>query len=83
MMSFDTDDDNWQTLALCAEVDGDLWFPEDSCLGTDAKKICKKCPVSVECLEHALAHNEKFGIWGGLSASQRKLLARQRRRQAS
>lgn len=79
---FETDGEDWQLYALCAQIGGDLWFPEDSCLGTEAKNICKRCPVAVECLEHAMDNNEKFGIWGGLSSSQRKLLARQRRREA-
>lgn len=24
------------------------------------------CPVQVECLDYALAHNERSGVWGGL-----------------
>lgn len=29
------------------------------------------CPVRVECLNEALASNERYGIWGGLGPGQR------------
>jgi len=30
----------------------------------------------MDCLEYALAHGEKFGIWGGLSERERRRLKR-------
>ena len=78
-MFFSVDPEEWQQSALCAEVGGDLWFPEESCVGNDAKSICQRCPVQEECLETALRNNEKFGIWGGTSPNKRKQLMRQRR----
>jgi hypothetical protein len=36
-----------------------------------AKALCKTCPVMSECLTYALESNERFGVWGGLSASER------------
>ncbi|WP_246228062.1 WhiB family transcriptional regulator [Mycolicibacterium helvum] len=32
-----------------------------------AQKICARCRVIVECQTHAVAFNEVFGIWGGMS----------------
>ncbi len=32
--------------------------------------------VRAECLEYALAHDERFGIWGGLSERERRRLRR-------
>jgi WhiB family redox-sensing transcriptional regulator len=32
------------------------------------------CEVRAECLEYALAHDERFGIWGGLSERERRKL---------
>jgi WhiB family redox-sensing transcriptional regulator len=32
----------------------------------------------MECLEYALRHGEKFGIWGGMSERERRRLRRQR-----
>jgi len=30
--------------------------------------------VQSECLDYALAHDERFGIWGGLSERERRKL---------
>ncbi|MDQ5874483.1 MAG: WhiB family transcriptional regulator [Actinomycetota bacterium] len=51
--------------------DPDLWFPERGRSAEPAKRICARCPVREECLEWALQH-EDFGVWGGLSAQERK-----------
>lgn len=40
----------------------------------EAKAICATCPVTQECLEFALKHDEKYGVWGGLDADERKAL---------
>ena len=40
--------------------------------------MCRGCEVRVDCLEYALAHGEKFGIWGGLSERERRRVRRQR-----
>ena len=37
-----------------------------------AKSICKVCPVNVECLEYALTIREPYGIWGGLTETERR-----------
>ena len=44
-----------------------------------AKRICQTCTVQTECLEYALANDERFGIWGGLSEREPIGLARSRR----
>jgi WhiB family redox-sensing transcriptional regulator len=36
-----------------------------------AKEMCRRCPVMAECRAHALNAVESYGIWGGLSASER------------
>lgn len=41
-----------------------------------AKEICGGCPVRVECLDHAMRHDERFGIWGGLTDAERRHLPR-------
>ena len=41
-----------------------------------AKAICHACPVRVECLEHAVVHDERYGIWGGLTDAERRHLPR-------
>lgn len=36
-----------------------------------AKNLCAGCPVRDECLSYALENDEQYGIWGGLTPSQR------------
>jgi WhiB family transcriptional regulator, redox-sensing transcriptional regulator len=72
----------WQDDALCAQVGGDTWFPEKGGSTRDAKRICQNCPVRAECLEYALAHDERFGIWGGMSERERRRQKKTRRAEA-
>ena len=67
---------HWQDEALCAQVDGDMWFPEKGGTTREAKRICAACPVRADCLEYALARKESFGVWGGLSERERNRLTR-------
>jgi WhiB family redox-sensing transcriptional regulator len=68
----------WQERANCLGVDPDLFFPERGASTKEAKAVCRGCEVRVECLEYALSHGEKFGIWGGLSERERRRVRRQR-----
>lgn len=43
-----------------------------------AKTICSECPIKRECLDYALIANEPFGIWGGLTPTERNILKRRR-----
>lgn len=73
----DADDDAalaWQERALCAQTDPEAFFPEKGGSTREAKKVCARCDVRAECLEYALAHDERFGIWGGLSERERRKL---------
>jgi WhiB family transcriptional regulator, redox-sensing transcriptional regulator len=76
----------WQERANCLGVDPDLFFPERGASTREAKGVCNGCEVRIDCLEYALDHGEKFGIWGGMSERERRRLRRQRalaRRSAS
>jgi WhiB family redox-sensing transcriptional regulator len=68
--------DQWQDRALCAQTDPEAFFPEKGGSTREAKKICLGCEVRSECLDYALAHDERFGIWGGLSERERRRLKR-------
>jgi WhiB family redox-sensing transcriptional regulator len=68
----------WQERANCLGVDPDLFFPERGASTREAKGVCRGCEVQDECLEYALAHGEKFGIWGGLSERERRRVRRAR-----
>jgi len=70
---------DWAARALCAEVSGDLFYPE---LGEDAeraKAVCRGCEVRVECLEYSLEIDDREGIFGGFTERIRRGIARQHR----
>jgi WhiB family redox-sensing transcriptional regulator len=76
---YGVDDDSqlsWMDRALCAEVGDDFWFPEKGGSTRDPKRVCRSCEVRAECLEYALEHDERFGVWGGLSERERRQLKR-------
>lgn len=71
------DDDGllgWQERALCAQTDPEAFFPEKGGSTREAKLVCMRCDVRGECLDYALQHDERFGIWGGLSERERRKL---------
>ncbi|MFB7455547.1 MULTISPECIES: WhiB family transcriptional regulator [unclassified Streptomyces] len=78
-MHFETtapDDIAWQDLALCAQTGADFFFPEPGSSVREAKRICGMCEMRPACLEYALANDERFGVWGGLSEKERQALGR-------
>jgi WhiB family redox-sensing transcriptional regulator len=55
----------------------DALFPEAS----DQKRarlVCSGCPVRFECLAEALDNRIEWGVWGGMTERERRLLLRQR-----
>lgn len=66
----------WQQEALCAQTGADFFFPEPGSSVREAKRICGLCPTRSACLEFALTHDERFGVWGGLSEKERLVLRR-------
>ncbi|MDR0505030.1 MAG: WhiB family transcriptional regulator [Bifidobacteriaceae bacterium] len=68
----------WQELALCPQTDPEAFFPEKGGSTREAKRICSACEVQRECLEYALAHDERFGIWGGTSERERRKIKQRR-----
>lgn len=75
------DNEAWQSQANCLGVDPDLFFPERGASTAEAKAVCAGCVVREQCLEYALANGEKFGIWGGTSERERRVIRRERARQ--
>jgi WhiB family transcriptional regulator, redox-sensing transcriptional regulator len=71
------EDAGWQDRALCAQTDPEAFFPEKGGSTREAKKVCRGCEVRAECLGYALEHDERFGIWGGLSERERRRLKRE------
>jgi WhiB family redox-sensing transcriptional regulator len=76
---------DWQMHGVCRGVDSSIFFHPDGERGrarlareTRAKAMCRRCPVIAQCRAHALAVGESYGIWGGLSESERELLLKRR-----
>lgn len=72
----------WTEHAACQGVDTSLFYgpasdihrecpPEKKARETEAKRICGGCWVKADCLEYALDHGEKYGIWAGLNEDER------------
>lgn len=70
----------WMERAACREAPGSAFFvdmyPRKGAEVTSAKAICVTCPVRKECL--SAGRDEEFGIWGGLTAEERRRLPRPR-----
>lgn len=62
----------WMSEGICASTDPEAFFPEVGISGKEAKQVCLGCPVREICLQYALQHKEKFGIWGGKSERDRR-----------
>ncbi|MBU9765859.1 WhiB family transcriptional regulator [Mycobacterium sp. TNTM28] len=72
---------DWQQLGRCRDTGPAVFFGAD---GEDrrtrlnrvrqAKQVCADCPVLSACRDHALTSAEQYGVWGGLTASERSAL---------
>jgi WhiB family redox-sensing transcriptional regulator len=75
---------------LCAQVDPELFFPEENEDSKTsyyvnikaAKKVCSNCPLTIKCLEYALNNGPIQGVWGGLTEKERYNLVRNKRMKA-
>jgi len=69
----------WHDEACCRGEAGRDFYPpfggerKRERLGREqrAKAVCAACPVRIECLEHAIASGERYGVWGGLTFDER------------
>lgn len=71
--------------AACDEEPMEWFFGEPTDYSSDAKhrpslnkelerkgkSVCNRCDVREECLEYAMENDERFGIWGGMTARER------------
>jgi WhiB family redox-sensing transcriptional regulator len=69
-------EDRWRLNALCAETDPEAFFPERGGSSRAAKAVCGRCPVTADCLAAALANDERYGVWGGMSERRRRRLSK-------
>src|SRR5579875_2366469 len=71
----------WQLQGVCRGVDSSVFFHPDGERGRArmqrarrAKELCRRRPVIRQRRSHALDGGEPYGIWGGLSETERDLL---------
>lgn len=75
----------WRVMGACRRVDPELFFAEAerdplrTVLIREAKAVCAQCPVLSLCRQHGLEAQEPHGIWGGLTAEERKSKLRAQR----
>ncbi len=76
----------WRHQAACRDLDTNLFFPDGEGAGVaaqvaEAKAVCARCPVREDCLDFALASDQSYGIFGGLTETERRSLRRRLARQ--
>ncbi len=78
---------DWQMHGACRGMDSSFFFhperergPAKAHREARAKEICRTCPVLEPCRRHALATQEPYGVWGGLSESEREKIVRRHER---
>ena len=71
---------DWWERGACRGATGDLFFSETKTDWRVARMFCASCPVREQCLDYAIANDERYGIWGGLTPPARARLRDQRRR---
>lgn len=80
-------ENDWRPHAACRGIDPELFFSSDEAVNKQerqereaaAKAVCNRCDVRAECLNYALEAGERYGIWGGLNAQERRALGRARK----
>ncbi len=68
-------DPDWRERAVCTNApDPDLFFPAVIEAVEPARRLCRRCPVSGECLAEALGRAEIDGVWGGTTTTERRTM---------
>ena len=59
----------------CQVTDPEIWYADKDDIGGNyrlAKQMCTQCPAMMACATYAIAAEEPFGCWGGLSPRERQ-----------
>ncbi|MFF5858218.1 WhiB family transcriptional regulator [Streptomyces sp. NPDC012751] len=69
----------WQERGACRGMSSAVFFSPPGERGhrrrrreERARLICGRCEVIEECAAMALDYNERYGVWGGMSAGERR-----------
>ena len=81
----------WMKEGACRDYfDPDMWFDGNEYLPAHhyspttlhAIAICNTCPVQAECAQYALDNEEIYGVFGGLTGNQRRVILNRKLRLA-
>lgn len=69
----------WEDRAACAGMPLEAFYPRENeriwdARVAQAKKVCEGCPVKMDCLAWALEIDDRWGILGGYTATERRAL---------
>lgn len=80
-----TDNWDWQLEGACRGTDTELFFhpygerePSRSRRESAAQAVCATCPVIAACRSYSLAAREPYGVWGGLTETDREAILSRR-----
>lgn len=74
---------DWRDQAACRGEDTSVFFDETEAGIDRAKRACDGCPALIPCREYALAKPERYGVFGGMDADERKAERRNRQRRVT
>ena len=68
------DREAWRAHAACRGLDTKLMYPttlgragDNNSGPAQARAVCNTCTVRAECFNTAVANDERFGVWAGMS----------------
>jgi WhiB family redox-sensing transcriptional regulator len=75
----------WRDRAACCGVDPELFFPIGNTGPAllqieEAKAVCRRCEVVEPCRSWAVESRQEDGVWGRLSADERRAVKRRNAR---
>jgi len=71
---------DWMVDAACRDEDSEKFFPlgetgpQNEAQIAEAKSVCFRCTVAASCLDWAFISRSNDGIFGGLTADERRLV---------
>ena len=66
---------DWRFDAACSPLTAEWFFPVKGARSHPAAKAtCAGCPVRLPCAQYALEHGERWGVWGGTTGRDRRVL---------
>lgn len=66
----------------CADYPTQWWFSdsEEDEHTVKAKEICAGCPIRFSCQDYAIKNNEQYGVFGGMTPTERRREVRRRKK---